>query len=75
MRKYLGIFTVVAVLTACGPSTQLRIAYSTEVARCTTNERAIVDRADTTLEQDQTDLATERTRCDAALAAIEHGDN
>jgi hypothetical protein len=74
-RRHLRALVLGAALTvgACGPSGQLRIAYSTEVARCTANERAIVDRAGTTMEQDQTDLAAERERCDAALAAIEHG--
>lgn len=61
------------LLCACGPSMQLRTAYAREVARCTTNERAIVDRQDSTLAQDETDLTAERARCDAALASIEHG--
>lgn len=63
------------LLSACTPSAQLRIAYAREVARCTTNERAIVDRPDTTLSQDETDLAAERARCDAALLSIENGDD
>jgi len=55
---------------SCGASAELRTRYATEVARCTANERAIVDREGSTYEQDRADLATERARCDAALTAI-----
>lgn len=59
---------------ACGGlSSEQRIAYSAEVARCIQNERAIIDRQGTTLEEDERDLAVERARCDDALASIEHG--
>lgn len=62
------------LLGACGgASAEVRAAYSVEVARCIANERAIVDRQGTTREQDQSDLAAERARCDAALQAIEAG--
>lgn len=57
-------------LAGCGGDPALRARYAAEVARCTANERAIVDRQGTTLEQDREDLEVERTRCDAALAAI-----
>ena len=57
-------------LTGCGASAELRARYATEVARCTANERAIVDRQGTSFEEDQRDLLLERNRCDAALAAI-----
>jgi Tfp pilus assembly protein PilV len=59
------------VLGSCTPNAELRLRYTTEVTQCTQNERAIVDRQGTTAEQDRSDLAAERTRCDAALAAIE----
>ena len=64
-----AILPLVLVL-GCGASAELRARYATEVARCTANERAIVDRQGTTLEQDRADLEVERARCDAALAAI-----
>ena len=61
-----------ALALACGPTTtpQVRSAYALETARCVANERAIVDREATTYAQDIADLATERLRCDAALAEI-----
>lgn len=59
------------VLIACsGVPLETRTAYSVEAAYCVANERAIVDRQGTTLEQDETDLAIERARCDAALSAV-----
>jgi len=62
---------LVSVLTmGCGASAELRARYATEVARCTANERAIVDRPGTSFDEDQRDLLAERARCDAALAAI-----
>lgn len=61
---------ILILLTGCGASAELRARYATEVARCTANERAIVDRVGTSFEEDQRDLLTERARCDAALAAI-----
>lgn len=62
------------VLAACGGvSPETRTAYAVEQARCLANERAIIDRAGTTMEQDETDFAAERARCDAALQAIEAG--
>lgn len=64
-----AILPLVLVL-GCGASAELRARYATEVARCMSNERAIVDRQGTTLEQDRADLEVERARCDAALAAI-----
>lgn len=55
----------------CGAaSTEVRTAYAIEQAACIAHERAIVDRAGTTEEQDRADLAAERARCDAALFAI-----
>lgn len=57
-------------LSSCVSSAELRARYATEVARCTANERAIIDRTGTTYEQDRADLVVERARCDAALAAI-----
>ena len=79
MRKAYGI-AVVALCVAlplgalgCGASAATREAYAAEVARCVAGERAIVDREGTTLEEDQRDLAIERDRCDAALAAIGGG--
>ena len=56
-----------------GVSAEVRASYAAETARCVSNERAIVDREGTTLEEDQDALAAERARCDAALAAIEGG--
>jgi hypothetical protein len=56
-----------------GASAAVRASYAAETARCVANERAIVDREGTTLEEDQDALAAERARCDAALAAIEGG--
>jgi hypothetical protein len=53
-----------------GASTEVRTAYAIEQAACLAHERAIVDRAGTTEEQDRADLAAERARCDAALFAI-----
>jgi len=64
---------VALLLTGCVASAELRARYATEVARCTANERAIVDRQGTSFEEDQRDLLLERNRCDAALAAIEGG--
>lgn len=61
---------ILILLTGCGASAELRARYATEVARCTANERAIVDRVGTSFEEDQRDLLAERARCDAALAAI-----
>ena len=67
----LAIFLyVAAVVGGCGASAELRARYSTEVARCIANERAIVDRPGTSFDEDQRDLLVERSRCDAALAAI-----
>lgn len=54
----------------CGASPETRTRYAAEVARCMANERSIIDREGTTLEQDREDLEVERARCDAALAAI-----
>jgi hypothetical protein len=56
-----------------GASAEIRAAYAVETARCIANERAIVDRQDSTREQDERDLAAERARCDEALRAIESG--
>jgi hypothetical protein len=56
---------------ACsGPSAAVRTSYGIEEAHCIANERALVSRTGHTLEEDQRDLALERARCDAALAAI-----
>ena len=41
-----------------------REALAVETQRCLANERAIVDRPDTTEGQDRADLASERSRCD-----------
>lgn len=57
--------------SGCGTaSAEVRTAYAIEQARCIAAERAIVDRAGTTEEQDRADLAAERARCDAALGQI-----
>jgi hypothetical protein len=74
----LWILTAIAValfymLHGCGASTQTRVAYATEQARCIANERAIVDRAGSTAAEDRADLEAERARCDEALRAIEGG--
>lgn len=58
---------------SCAASPELRRSYAEEVARCISNERAIVDRRGTTQEQDEADLASERARCDEALHSIEAG--
>jgi hypothetical protein len=61
-----------ALVAGCGGASEaVRARYSIEVATCIAHERAIVDRQGTTREQDAADLAAERARCDAALAAIE----
>lgn len=66
-----AVVALPAWISACGGATaEVRTAYSVEVARCVANERAIVDRQGTTADQDRADLAAERARCDAALAAI-----
>jgi hypothetical protein len=59
-----------AFLHGCGASAETRNAYALEQARCYANERAIVDRSDSTEAQDRADWALERARCDAALLAI-----
>lgn len=58
------------VVSGCGASAATREGYSAEVARCVAAERAIVDREGTSEEEDREALALERSRCDAALAAI-----
>lgn len=76
-RTHLAAFVLGGLMItwgACTPSAELRLKYTAEVARCTQNERAIVDRQGTTEEADRTDLAAERERCDAALAVIEGAD-
>ncbi len=70
MRPALVALALLSMGVSCGASEQLRVAYAAEVALCVANERAIVDREGTTREQDLADLAAERARCDAALAAI-----
>ena len=64
------------VLVGCGAqlTASQREALAVETQRCVANERAIVDRPDTTDEQDRADLAAERSRCDAARAAIVGGE-
>ena len=64
------------VLVGCGAqlTASQREALAVETQRCVANERAIVDRTDTTEEQDRADLAAERSRCDAARAAIVGGE-
>ena len=64
------------VLVGCGAqlTASQREALAVETQRCLANERAIVDRPDTTDEQDRADLAAERSRCDAARAAIVGGE-
>lgn len=64
-----GLGLILAGAT-CEASPALRARYTEEVARCIANERAIVDREDTTRAQDEDDLEAERARCDAALAEI-----
>lgn len=59
-----------ALTVGCGASAQLRTAYATEMARCISNERAIIDRQGTSYEQDREDLDVERARCNAALQQI-----
>jgi hypothetical protein len=66
-------WAVALLLVGCGPTSAQRTAYTMEITRCIANERAIVDRAGTTLEQDRADLTAERTRCDSALRALEGG--
>lgn len=62
------------VLLGCGgASIEVRTAYAVEQARCIANERAIIDRAGSTYEQDRTDIEAERARCDAALRSIYPG--
>ena len=68
----LGLGLILAGAT-CKASPATRNRYMEEVARCTANERAIVDREGTTRQQDEDDLKNERARCDAALIAIEEG--
>jgi len=62
-------------LVGCGAqlSSTQRTTLATETQRCLLNERAIVDRTGTSAEQDASDLAAERARCDAARAAIVGG--
>jgi hypothetical protein len=68
------LIPILFLLSACGgASVQTETAYAAEATRCIANERAIIDRQGTTLEQDRADLTAERARCDAALATIEHG--
>ena len=64
-----------AATVGCGAqlTASQREALAVETQRCLANERAIVDRPDTTEEQDRADLAAERSRCDAARAAIVGG--
>lgn len=67
-------FALLALVAGCGgASPALVSAYTLEQARCYQNERDIIDRQGTTEEQDYADMAAERERCAAALAAIEHG--
>jgi hypothetical protein len=61
------------LLGACGASDAMRAAYAEETSRCILNERAIVQREDTSYDEDVAALAAERARCDAALTRIEHG--
>jgi len=65
-----------AATVGCGAqlTASQREALAVETQRCLANERAIVDRPDTTEEQDRADLAAERSRCDAARAAIVGGE-
>lgn len=68
------ILLALVILAGCGAATaEQRTAYAVEQAHCLSEERAIVDRAGTTEEQDRADLAAERARCDAALLAIYGG--
>lgn len=56
---------------SCGPTAaQVRTRYAAEVETCLENERAIVAREGTTLDEDRAALVAERARCDAALDAI-----
>lgn len=66
---------LVSMLHGCNPQVTpaMRARYAEEVTRCIANERAIVDREGSTLDEDRADLALERARCDAALAEIERG--
>ncbi len=67
------LLLVASFCAGCGPSLQqTRTAYQAEVQRCLDNEHAIVVREGTTATQDTDDMATERARCDAALAVIRH---
>lgn len=59
-----------ALAAGCGASAEIRTRYATEVARCITNERSIIDRQGTSYEQDREDLDAERARCNAALEQI-----
>lgn len=69
------ILGTAATCGSCSPSvsTQTRVNYAMEAARCDENERAIIAREDTTLEEDTAAMAAERIRCDEARAAILDG--
>ena len=71
-----GAFATLAVMAAgCGgASAEVRTAYAVEQARCLANERAIIDRAGTSYDDDVEAMRVERARCDAALRAIYGGE-
>jgi hypothetical protein len=75
MRNALHVIGLGLIISGatCSASPITRQRYAEEMARCISNERAIVDREGSTREQDEADLAAERARCDAALDAIEAG--
>lgn len=71
---YLGAALGLGAILGCGPgASEVRVRYGTELARCAANERAIVDRPNTTAEEDLEALELERARCDAARLLIESG--
>jgi len=66
-----GALVLWPLFLGCGAAPQVG-AYGVVGAACIAQERAIVDRAGTTFEQDTADLALVRTVCDAILTRIEN---
>jgi hypothetical protein len=60
------------IASSCGGASAEMVArYSAEQTNCLRNERAIIDRPNTTEAQDEADYAAEQARCNAALLAID----
>lgn len=69
-RRALCALVVALGCASCGgATTDQRVDYAAEVARCVAAERAIVDR-ESTAEQDAADLAALRAECDRNLETI-----